>query len=222
MEIREAKLPELQRRNLQVAQPLNRVIARKATPLKFEPVSSGEQKKITRQATDVRKFGAQRVRWESPAVSRRTVSPLAERQEAVKPSVEHKEPAAGSLERKAPASPPVQRKEPTVGSPERKAPVNPPAVSTPTERKAAGPPDAQRPFGPRGEHAPAFVAPREVKMTKPETVKIPKPPIIGRAVTPGKQEVGTPSNPTAERQSPRSLKGKATDRSGNKGKDEGR
>ncbi len=56
-------------------------------------------------------------------------------------------------------------------------------------------------------------------MTKPETVKIPRPPIIGRAVTPGKQEVGTPSNPTEERQSPRDFKGRASNKSKGKGKD---
>jgi hypothetical protein len=188
MEIRQAKAPELQRRNLQIAQPLNRVIARRTTPLKFEPVSSSEQKRITRQATDVRKFGDQRVRWESPSVSRRTIGPLAERKEVVKPPVEHKEPTAGPLERKAPTTGPT----------------------APTERKAGPAPT---------EHAPPFVAPRELKVTKPETVRIPRPPIIGRAVTPSRQEVGTPSNPTEERQSPRSLKGRATDRSKGKGKD---
>ncbi len=214
MEVRQAKLPELQRRNLQIAQPLNRVVARRTTPLKFEPVSSSEQKKITRQATDVRKFGDQRTRWESPAVSRRTVGPLTERKEIVKPPAEHKEPTVGSPERKAPASPPVEHKEPTVGPRERKAPTTPPVASTPAERKATGPVPA--------EHAPPFVSPREVKMTKPETVRIPRPPIIGRAFTPSRQEVGTPSNPTAERQNPRDLKGRITDRSRNKGKDEER
>jgi hypothetical protein len=199
MEIREAKLPELQRRNLQIAQPLNRVIARRETAMKFEPVGRSEQRRITRQATEVRKFGDERVRWESPAVSHRTVGPLAERQEVAKPPIERREPTAGSLERKAPAKPPV--------------------TPAPTERRAEGSPAAQRPFGPGAEHAPPFVSPRDLKMTQPETVRIPRPPIVGRGAPQSRQEAVTPSSPTEERQSPRAPKGRASDRSRNKEKD---
>jgi hypothetical protein len=59
-------------------------------------------------------------------------------------------------------------------------------------------------------------------VTKPETVRIPRPPIIGRAVTESKGQVGTPPKPAGERQNPRELKGRITDRSRNKGKDEER
>jgi hypothetical protein len=190
MEVRQARLPEAQRRNLQIAEPLNRVVARRETPLRFEPVTSSEQRRITRQAADVRRFGGQRTNWESPAASHRSVAPLAERLEATRSSAERKEPAAASGERKAPASPP--------------------AASTPVERKA--------PVLPPGEHSPAFVAPRALQVTRPETVRIPRPPIVGRAATKSRQEVGTPSKPTEERQRARDTRGKGTNRNRNKGR----
>ncbi len=219
MEVRQARVPEPQRRNLEMAQPLNRAVARRTTPVRFEPVSSSEQKRITRQATDVRKFGDERTRWESPATSHKTIAPLAERMEAAKPpaehrevpkpSVEHKEPAAGPVERKAPASLPA------ASAPvERKTPASPPAASAPAERRASAPP--------LGEHSPAFVAPRALQMTRPETVRIPRPPIVGKALAQSKQEVGTPAKPTEERQNPRDTKGKGSDKGRGKGRDEGR
>jgi len=192
MEVRQAKLPESQRRSAEMARPLKADVARKASPLKFEPVSTSEQKRITRQANDVRKFGDQRTRWEAPAASRKTVGPLAERKEAARPSVERKEPAAGPVERKAPAGPP--------------------AASTPPERKTSAPATA--------EHMQGSTAPRDVKLTKPETVKIPRPPIVGKPATENRRQVSTPSKPTEERESPRDARGKGVDKGKNKGKDE--
>ena len=63
------RLPEPQRRNFQMAQPLTTFAASKTTHLKFEHINAKSQRKITTQATAVRKFGDERNRWESPAGS---------------------------------------------------------------------------------------------------------------------------------------------------------
>lgn len=179
MQMREAKLPEPQRKDVRMARPLSEVAARKDTPLKFEPVRSTEQKRITRQADSVRKFGDQRTRWETPAA---------------------KKPATPAPESKKGANPPSGHKEPTPASTEHKDPAGP-AASKPTD------------------HGPAPATSRMMP-TKPETVKIPKPPLVGRSVGEGRREGSLPPKPTEERQTTRDTKGKDADRG--KGKDENR
>ncbi len=213
MEVRQAKLPEPQRRNVEIARPLKVDIERRRTPLKFEPVNRVEERRINRQATDVRKFGDERHRWESSAVSHKTVEPLAKAKEATKP-------------------PAVERKEPTPAPGERKVTPRPLGPSLPAERKAATPPSTERkpaspaPAEPKAapaaptEHAPPFVSPRSLRMTRPETVRIPRPPLVGRAAPESKREIGTPPKPTEERQTPPDTKGKGADRGRGKGKDE--
>jgi len=221
MEARQAKLPEPQRRSLQMAEPLRTAITHKATPLKFEPVKSSEQKKIARQATDVHKFREQRDRWESSAASHKAIQPLSEPKAAMTPVPERKEPASverkstagGPVERKEPASAPVERKstptgpverkEPAPASVERKSPVTAPTVSRPAEGKDSA--------TARTERTSPLVSPRELKVTKPETVKIPKPPIVGKAATENKREVSPPPKPVQERQSLRDTRAKDTD-----------
>ena len=224
MQVREARLPEPQRRNLHMARPMSEAVTRKGTPMKFEPVSSGERRRITRQATDADKFREQRNRWESPAASPKTARPLPEAKATPAPSPQHTEPAPASRERKGPAtgpapSAPTERRGaptgPTASAPaERKgAPAGPatgPATSAPTERK--GPTT-----GPAARPSPA-AAPRETKMTKPETVKIPRSPLVGRSIGASRREAGPPSKPAEERQSPRDTK----DSGKKKGKDEGK
>ncbi|MCX5643498.1 MAG: hypothetical protein NTZ17_02260 [Phycisphaerae bacterium] len=225
MVARQAKLPEAQRRDHQMAQPLSRVVANKATPLKFEPVSSSERKKITTQATNLHKFRDQRNSWESPAASKKTMQPLAESKGAVTPPSERRESAPASVDRRGPttgpaASTPTDRKgpatSPTASTPtDRKGPATGPTASTPTDRKGpATPPTVSTP----PERPSGFVSPRALKVTKPETVKIPKPPIVGKSATASKREAAPPAKPVEERQTTRDTKSKDTSKNKDKEK----
>ena len=209
MQVREAKLPEPQRRNLQMARPMSEAVTRKGTPMKFEPVSSSERRKISRQATDVDKFRDQRNRWESPAAGRKTVAPLPESKGTPAPSPQRKGPASASGERKGPATGPT-----TPTPAERKDSATRPTASTPTERKDSAAAPTERPS--------RSVSPRDVKVTKPETVKIPKSPIVGKAATENKREVAPPSKPTEERQNTRDTKGKDAEKKKGKNDDKSR
>jgi hypothetical protein len=55
-------------------------------------------------------------------------------------------------------------------------------------------------------------------VTKPETVKIPKPPIVGRAAGSSKREAGPPPKPAEERQSTRDSKNQAASKNTEKDK----
>jgi len=170
METREARLPEPQRRNLQVAQPLTAVVAAsKATPLKFEHINTKAQQKLATQATAVHKFREERNRWESTSAGHKIVQP--------------------PMERKGPVTPPTEHKEP---------------VSPPTEHKGS--------VTPPMEHMPPFVSPREVRVTGPEKVKIPKPPIVGKPADSRKSEAGPPPNPDKEHQRTGDARDKDKDR----------
>jgi hypothetical protein len=79
IEVRRTALPEAQRRDIQMAQPLSVVVAAKSASLTFEQVKSSERRKITQQATDVHKFREQRNRWESTSPGQKTLPPLPER-----------------------------------------------------------------------------------------------------------------------------------------------
>ena len=218
MQVREARLPEPQRRSLHMARPMSEAVTRKGTPMKFEPVSSSERRKITRQATDADKFRDQRNRWESPAAGRRPPG-RSGGQGDPSASPQHREPAPASRERKGPATGPA-----TSAPTERKGAPAGPAASAPRNARvrhlSRRPP--RLPSGrirPRRRRRPVRVrCPRETKMTKPETVKIPKSPLVGRSVGASRREAGPPSKPAEERQSPRDTKGRDSDKK--KGKDE--
>jgi hypothetical protein len=157
-----------------MARPLSTVVAAQATPLSFQKINSGTQRKIATQATSVQKFREQRNRWESTATGQKTAQPL--------------------TERKGPVTPRIERKEP---------------VLTPVEGRSS--------VSPSMEGTPPFVSPRAVQVTKPETVKIPRPPITGKPVHSAKREVGPPAKPAEERQSTRGRKNQDADK--NKEKD---
>ena len=204
-EVRLAKLPEPQRRTFQVAQPMAAVVANRATPLKFERITTDAQQKISSQATAVRTFRDQRNRWEAAAESPKTTPPPGDRREQTPPPRESKVTAAPPIERqetvqppkerKVTASPPIERQE-TVQQPrERKVAVTPPAerqetVQPPRERKEAATPAAPR--------EPASVPPREAKVRQPERVQIPAPPVVGGSGAPGIFQKGPPSRPADE------------------------
>ena len=199
MEVRQAKLPEPRRRDLQMARPLNAVVASKETSFKFEPVNRSERNRITRQATNVHKFGEQRDRWESPVASRKPLQPLPESKGAVTPPPEHKDRASAPIERRGPATGPT--------------------APTPREEKS---PAATRIEQARAERTSPFVSPRKLEVTKPETVRIPKPPIVGKSVSEGKREVNLPPKPSDERQTTRGDKIRGADKRNTKNDDKSR
>jgi hypothetical protein len=175
METRQARLPESQRRDLQMARPLNAAIATKATPLSFQKIKSGERRRIATQATSTQQFREERNRWESAATE----------QETAQPPTERTGPATPSIERKQPAPAPVEGKS---------------SVSSPPE------------------HTPPFASPHAVRVTTPETVKIPKPPIAGKPASSGRQRVGPPSKPTEERRSTGDTRNQETNKNREKSK----
>jgi hypothetical protein len=65
---------------------------------------------------------------------------------------------------------------------------------------------------------PAVVSPRAVRVNKPEKVKIPKSPIVGKSVDSGKSKVGLPSSPVEERQQVGDTKDKEKGKDKNKNK----
>jgi hypothetical protein len=199
MEVRLTRLPEPQRRNLQMARTFS-ANARTAS-LRLQTMKSAERKRIAQQATDVHKFGEQRNRWESPAESHRTVPPLPQPKEAVTPPAERKERAT-PVKREEQARPSTGGKEPLRTVLERR--------DTPASKEEKGS------VTPKTERTPGFVSPREINVTKPETVKIPRPPIFGRSATGNRREVTPPSKPAGEQRNTTNTKGRNADR--NKGK----
>jgi len=125
METRQARLPEPQRRSIRMAAPLSTVVADKRSLLKFEQNKTDARQKLSKKATDVRKFSEERSRWESTSAGPKTVQP----------PMEHKGP---------------------------------------------------------------MTQPREVNLTRPEQVKIPSPPIVGKRGGPGIFGKGPPSRPADE------------------------
>ncbi|MFZ0035553.1 MAG: hypothetical protein WAK60_11285 [Sedimentisphaerales bacterium] len=203
MEIRQAKLPEQQRNNFRMAESLTVVIAGKGTSLKFEHINAKAQRKITTQATAVHKFSAERNRWESAPASQKIVQPPMEHKGPVTPLPEHKEPVTTPAEHKGPVMPPAEHKEPVATPAEHKGPATPPAehkepIATPAEHKGPVTPPAEHKeqvTQPRDTNTPS-APPREVHITKPERVKVPAPPVVGKQ---GAADKGPPPRPANER-----------------------
>jgi hypothetical protein len=105
-------------------------------------------------------------------------------------------------------TPPPEHKEQAPAPVERKSTATPPKASMPPEQKS---PAAAKIEQMRKENTSPFVSPRETKVTKPETVKIPKPPVVGKSASENKREASPPPKPTEERQT-RDAKGKDTDK----------
>ncbi len=144
-ESRLARLPETQRRSLQVTQPITTVASRRKPPMKFERINTDARQKISRQATAVRTFREERNRWESASAAK-TTPPQAERRETALPP----------KERKLTVTPAVAQREP---------------VSAPS---------------------------RQNRVSQPERVHIPPPPVVGGSGKPGIFRKGPPARPANE------------------------
>ncbi|MGA2172850.1 MAG: hypothetical protein ABSG82_07555 [Sedimentisphaerales bacterium] len=124
MEQRLDKMPEAKRRDIRIADTMDKVVANKKSPMKFESIKADARQKLSQNSTDVHKFRDERSRWESsPALNK---------------------PGSLNIERKGPAMPPTELKETTTVPAERKQPIMPSPKQrgqTPpsTERKTTGP-----------------------------------------------------------------------------------
>ena len=222
METRTARMPEAQRRNVQLARPLPTIVASKASPLKFERINTDARQKITRQATDTHKLRDERAKWEATkSTGPEPARPRSDRT-ATPPTVDRKGPEAPTVERGRTVTPPVDRKGPETPTIERGRTVTPPV-----DRKGPETPTVERGRAatPPAEQAPAPVPPRQVHLTKPERVKIPVPPPTSRrpGASPGDAEKGPPARPGDEQrfrpESKAPPKEDAKDREKDKGKD---
>ncbi|MCX7001653.1 MAG: hypothetical protein NTV22_00085 [bacterium] len=220
-ESRLAKLPEAQRSAFQVAQPIAVAVTRK-TPLKFERINTDERQKISKQATAVRTFRDERTRWETTAATPKAgQAPKAGKvagPQVGKPAKESSGVVAGPGAKTV--QPPKERggavtapgpatvRPPQQGAGAVAAP-SPKTAQPPKERSATvtapSPKTAQPPkerggtvTGPVAQRAPASAPARAATVPKPERVKIPVPPISGRAVVPGSLKKGPPVRPADE------------------------
>jgi hypothetical protein len=169
LEIRVAKLPEAQRRNVRVAEPLIVVVNKRdvvdnnnRTSMRFEKIAPEARRVIAKQATDGEKFREERRGWEKavPAPKPPVAVPDRPRQPVTEPR-EAKQPV-------------VVPDRPKVTAPRE---AGPPRVTPAKEPKAALAPDAPRTRpAPSAKRETPFVAPREVRATTPERVKIPNSP----------------------------------------------
>jgi hypothetical protein len=216
-ESRMAKLPEPQRRALQVARPMAVAIASRDAALKFTRLNSEARHKVSKQASAVRTFRDERTRWESaaarpkatpsagaheaaatlPAARREAARPPAERKAVAPAPSEHREAARPPSERKAVAPAPSEHREAAQPPTERKAVAPAPsehreAAQPPTERKAAAAAATAR-------RESAVAPPRVARAPQAERVQIPVPPSVGRSAgVLGIFRKGPPARPADE------------------------
>ncbi len=137
-----------------------------------------------------------------PAERRETVQPQAERKPSAPTQAERRETVQPPAERRETVQPQAERKPSAPTQAERRETVQPPAerretVQPQAERKPAAPPQAERREAAKPRD-PAFVPPRETRVSQPERVRIPAPPVVGRSGAPGLFQKGPPSRPTDE------------------------
>lgn len=199
-ESRVAKLPEAQRRAVQVTRPIDSLASRHESPMKFERLTTAKRQEVQKQAAAVHTFGNERNRWESPSASQqKTPSPDSERRERVVQRIpERRETLQPTKEeRKAVVTPPgVEHRESVHPSMDRKGVVVPPAIE---HRETVQPRDHKVTVTPPVIQRESVVAPpRESRSREPERVRIPTPPIVGQSGRSGIFQRGPPSQPSDE------------------------
>jgi hypothetical protein len=132
MEVRVARAPEAQRRDIEMARPFTALTTTRSETLSFQRMNRSAQRSVTTQANNVQRFREQRNRWESTAPASRTSPPAAGRGSPVISA-----PPAESRRGVAPRSVPVTRPE-TVNIP--KPPITARSASGADRREAAPPP----------------------------------------------------------------------------------
>ena len=116
MEERQSRMPESQRRSIQIAEPLSRVAADKRTSLRFQRISADEQQKLTREATKVQRFGEERSRWEAAPARPESVQPRAERKGPVTSPTQERERVTRPTGHDGQVKPSSRPKEPAIPS----------------------------------------------------------------------------------------------------------
>ena len=179
MESRVSKMPESQRRNFEIAEPMTRVVTRKTTTFKFEQINPDARQQLSRHSNDVHKFVEERSHWESQGSVRKVGRPAMERV----PSAESKEMA-----------PPVKRKGPEMRPSER-------MESSPAERARRGEAPGRCREGSTTspeQQRPTKVSTREAEQNQSDKVKVRTPPVVGKQGG-GSFRKGPPSRPSEEK-----------------------
>jgi hypothetical protein len=178
MERRVSNMPESQRRNFEIAEPMTRVVASKKTTFKFEQTKPEARQQLSRHADDVHKFVEERSHWESQGAGRQAGQPAMARV----PSAGFKEPA-----------PPVKGKGPEMRPSESKQ-------TAPAERPGRGEaPGRSREssMASAGQQRQTKVSERETEQYQPDKVKVRTLPVGGRQAG-GFSREGPPSRPAEE------------------------
>ncbi len=173
-----ARLPEKDRRGVQLARPMKEVVSDKATPYKFDKVDAKTREASANRAKDVHAYQDQRAQWESPAAGpKKGVEP--KEGTAPREGVAPKEGRAPANE--SPSVAPKMGAEPREGVAPREgvtpkeANAPPKELPKPPAKEVMPPEKVQTPeHGAVGKDQPAGAA------AQPEKVKIPKPPVSVR------------------------------------------
>jgi hypothetical protein len=188
-EARLAKMPEPQRRAMQLTQPIAVAAAQHDKPLNYERINSASRQKISTQAAAVRTYRDERTRWESASARPKITPPLGERKTGVALPTERREqaPPVTGKERDNAAMPPAERKQ-TAQPPDRGVREGP--VTAPASHK-----DVQAPVPQKT----AAIAPaHEARASQPDRVQIPASPVVGKSGSAGIFEKGPPKRPPNE------------------------
>lgn len=113
METRQtSNLPEQQRNNFRMAEPLKVVVAKKQTSMKFEQIDTQAQQAISKQTTAVHSFRAERNRWEARPSTQQPVTPSAIDKGRSAPDNSAKQPATRVTtgDQRRPANSPANNK----------------------------------------------------------------------------------------------------------------
>ena len=178
MQSRVSKMSASQRRNFAFAAPLNRVVAGKAAPFKFEKIKPAARQQLSRHTSDVHKYVQERGRWESKAAGHITG----------RPPVEH----LPSAERRA-ATPPAKRKGQQAGPSKNMGS----APAQPARRNEAPAGVRERSTTSPGQQRPTRISPREGEQRQSDRVRVRTPPVVGNQ-SGGSFRKGTPSRPDEE------------------------
>ncbi|MCX5658183.1 MAG: hypothetical protein NTW19_00490 [Planctomycetota bacterium] len=169
-EIRVARLPEPQRRSAEVARPLNVVVERKSTVVKFERIDTNTRQNIAKRAEEVHTYESARKTWETPRVDARRAAPEAQR-------------PTGPATTPPMANPPAQN--PPAVDHRPSAPIRQPEAATPATPAVRGP----------GPFAPPHPVP---VVTQSDRVKVPDSPVVGRPREQGTNLRPPPGRPSEE------------------------
>ncbi|MBU4317738.1 MAG: YXWGXW repeat-containing protein [Proteobacteria bacterium] len=162
MESRVSKMPEPQRRNFEMAEPITRVAKRNTTAFKFEEIKPEARKKIAEHSQDVHQFVQERSQWETKGDKSRK----ADRTDVAQPQ---------KPERKD-IPPPVKRQKPGMKTTE---PSKPEPVRSIGGREAQDRSREKQPTLPEPQKQ-EKASTRQVVQNQPDKVKIRTSPVAGK------------------------------------------